>query len=533
MIKTDVWTHVAVTWRNNDPDHGLQFYINGVATAIETPWTGGGPLAATGTPVHLGVLSALGYLPLNGMIGRVAIYNASVDVKALYTTSAAMASAGAPVDIAPPVTVAATAAAAPREVDFPRPVFAHYMVALPVARGNATVEDYKEEIRHAQALGIDGFALNAGGWTIEKKNPSYKERTQRIYQAALELGTGFKLFMSADFASKLTFAEFVDMVESFRGHPNQFTHDGRPVVSTYKGENIDLTPQALAEFTGERAICLVPFYRSRPASELPTQGQILQVFQENSALDGFFNFGAAGSPANICRVTRAMAAVWKDAGKLFMAPVTPYYRGRGGNYRLFESRGFEGMAMHWEAAIESGADWVEVVTWNDWSEASYVAPFGPRDGTNLWNGHFGKMLSHEAYMEASRHYLEWFKTGVRPAITSDEFYYFYRLHPKTVAGPDEKFPNNVDQLDDRIYATVFLTAPATFKIECGTTSETFDLSAGVHHVSAPMAEGTPLFVLSRDGGLLHEKRGEFSIGPENNWADFNYFASSWLKPTTS
>lgn len=523
------WTHVAVTWRNDDPDHGLEFFINGKPAGINAPWTGGGPLVATGAPVFLGVISGQAFLPLNGSICRVAIYDCEIPIKTLHTASAA------PDMSAPEPSVVATSAISkkPAAEAGPKLVFAHYMVAIPTARGHATVEDYKDEIRHAQALGIDGFALNAGGWTIEKKIPSYKERTQRIYQAAAELGTGFRLFMSADFATALTFEEFVDMVESFRGHPNQFTQGGRPVISTYKGENIDLTPKAVAEFVGERAICLVPFYRSKPASELPNRAQIEQVFRDNEALDGFFNFGAAGLPAQITAVTREMASVWKGAGKLFMAPVTPYYRGRGRNYRLFESRGFEGMAMHWETAIATGADWVEVVTWNDWSEASYVAPFGERESTLLWNDHFGKMLSHEAYMEASRHYIEWFKTGVRPAVVNDEFYYFYRLHPKTVPGPKGEFPRNVEGLDDRIHATVFLASPATFRIECGATSESFDLSAGVHHVSAPMAEGTPLFVLSRAGGVLREKRGEFSIGPENNWADFNYFASSWRKPATS
>ncbi|MFH1498732.1 MAG: endo-1,3-alpha-glucanase family glycosylhydrolase [Verrucomicrobiota bacterium] len=520
-VPVNEWTHIVLTWRNDDPDYGLQFYINGRSAGNPTPFTGGGPLVATDAPIHLGVASGQGYLPLNGSIARVALYDHIVPIQSLHTAKVAAAQPNVPV----PVRAADGTAG--------KPVFAHYMVAVPLARGHSTVEDYKVEILQAQAMGLDGFALNAGGWTIEKKTPTYKERTTRIYQAAAELGTGFQLLMSADFATKLTFGEFVDMVESFRDHPNQFRHDGRPVISTYKGENIDLTTHAVAEFTGDRAICLVPFYRGKPASESPTLAQIQRIYDENTALDGFFNFGAAGSPEQICSITRNMASVWRGAGKLFMAPVTPYYRGRGGNYRAYESRGFEGMAMHWETAIDVGADWVEIVTWNDWNESSYVCPFGDRTNTNLWNDHFGKMLSHETYMEASRYYLQWFKTGERPAITDDEFYYFYRLHPKTVAGPEGRFPNHVDKLEDRIFATVFLTAPATFKIECGDTSESFELAAGVHHVSTPMADGTPAFVLTRDGVVLYEKQGEFSISPENNWADFNYFASSWRRQGAS
>src|SRR5579872_2193765 len=79
-------------------------------------------------------------------------------------------------------------------------VFAHYMVCCPTAGGGATVEDFKHEIQEAQSRGIDGFALNCGGWN--KSEPHYKVRTLEIYEAARRLGTGFQLFISADGAAQ-------------------------------------------------------------------------------------------------------------------------------------------------------------------------------------------------------------------------------------------------------------------------------------------------------------------------------------------
>ena len=38
-----------------------------------------------------------------------------------------------------------------------------------------------------------------------------------------------------------------------------------------------------------------------------------------------------------------------------MAGVTPCYRGLGGNYRVYESRGFEGLAQQWAGAIRDQA----------------------------------------------------------------------------------------------------------------------------------------------------------------------------------
>src|SRR5260370_30087985 len=45
-----------------------------------------------------------------------------------------------------------------------RRVFAHYMVAWPRGGPQATVASYPAEFRDAHTRGIDGFALNCGGW---------------------------------------------------------------------------------------------------------------------------------------------------------------------------------------------------------------------------------------------------------------------------------------------------------------------------------------------------------------------------------
>ncbi len=411
-----------------------------------------------------------------------------------------------------------------------RKVFAHYMVCIPTYGGSSAVTDYQREIRAAQSAGIDGFALNCGGWTL--REPHYKRRTELIYQAAQELGTGFKLFISADYATRLTSDETRDMVESFRDHPNQFRHDGRPVLSTFGGgrEQADFVR---SEFTGERAICYVPFYYPTPAVEMPNQAQVDQVFRDYSeSLDGFFHFGAAGTPEQIAESNRLLAGKWLGAGKLFMAGITPYYRGLGGNYRVYESRGFEGLAKQWEGVIRDQATWVELVTWNDWGEASYLAPFGSAYSTSLWNGHWGPMLSHTAFLKASRYYIDWYKSGSQPEIREDALYYFYRQHPQALSGirkpgetpPVPARPGHADQLADEIFVTAFLTAPAELTIYSGAAEKNFDLSAGVSHLSMPFEAGQQRFVLTRGSDVIIAKTGEQEISATEAWGNFNIFS---------
>ena len=96
-----------------------------------------------------------------------------------------------------------------------RLVLCWYMVCF----GNS-VEFYKQEIELAQRHGIDGFLLDVGSWS-----GNYVGSTERMYEAAKQLNTGFKLAMAPEYSVQ-PFTEGVrDMVLKFRDHPNQLRHE--------------------------------------------------------------------------------------------------------------------------------------------------------------------------------------------------------------------------------------------------------------------------------------------------------------------
>jgi glucan endo-1,3-alpha-glucosidase len=397
-----------------------------------------------------------------------------------------------------------------------------------MAGSAATEKDFAEEIRQAQSHGLDGFVLNCGSWD---KEPRYHAYGKLIFAAASKLSTDFKLLFSAD---KLPLDETVAMVTEFYDHPNMYRFRGKPVLSTFAGgekawTRAFLTPLAAAG----KPVFFVPFFFPRDPigriTERFTDRNLAQLIADNSFVDGFFFFGASGQGDEIAQVSKKIGQAWHSAGKLYMAPVTPYYCGLPQNNRVFESRGFEGMAAQWEAAINVGAQWVEIVTWNDWGESTYVASFGSPSTTDLWNGNWGPRLSHEAYLAASIYYIRWFKTGDR-SIHEDKLFWFYRLAPHSQPGQISPngvnaifSPNGADKLEDRVFVTVFLTAAAQVNIASGDRQYTFTLPAGMHHLDAEFADGPQRFSMARNGRILLKGDGAFPI-TENNWSNFDYLS---------
>ena len=406
----------------------------------------------------------------------------------------------------------------------PRLVFAHYMVCCPRDGDDASVAALAAEIKQAQARGIDAFALNCGSWTEE---PRYRATTTKLFRAAASLGSDFKLFFSAD---GLAPDVVVAMVSEFYGHSNMLRVAGRPLLSTFDGD----TEWAKAFLDpledAEKPVTFVPFFFPEGKAKVFTARNIAKLIADNSYVDGFFLFGAAGSGTEIARASQKVGEAWRRAGKLYMAPVSPYYRGLGyrENYRVFETRGFEGMALQWEAAIAVGAQWVEVVTWNDWSEASYVEDLGAAATDHIAGGYWGQLLSHAAYLAASEYYIRWFKTGVR-RIDRDDLYWFYRLSPRAVPGRSTPrgrkpaFPKGVENLEDRVFISAFLTAPAQITIESGKRRHQLDVDAGVHHLGVDFALGAQKFSVVRNGRTILAGDGAFPITDEN-WANYDYLS---------
>jgi hypothetical protein len=244
-------------------------------------------------------------------------------------------------------------------------VFAHYMLAY-----QSPIEFYKSEIELAQRHGIDGFALNAGDWGDEKIN--YVKAALRMYEAAKELNSGFKLFFSPDVNGLRNYPVTIgDMVTRFKDHPNQFKYHGEPVLSGWGGTPTTFAG-ALAKLKAEGTpVFFVPYvFHPKYSINWSTQ-TVRNFFKDQPQMDGIFDFAADQTAAEIIRSNRNARVATKELGKIFMAGVVPALN----SPNLRDFHGMEGYAKTWQGIVQDNPDWVEIVTWNDYNEDTNVMPY--------------------------------------------------------------------------------------------------------------------------------------------------------------
>lgn len=417
-------------------------------------------------------------------------------------------------------------------------VFAHYMVCF--ASYGETLDGYKLEIQEAQAAGIDGFALNVGAW--DASQAYYQTRVGLIYTAAEQLGTGFKLFFSVDFENA---TNTVSMVEQYANRTNSFHYQGKLVLSSYGHNNVPAAGWTGVDWTNAiigrlvkdgYPVFFVPHFFPSPVQELPGYSDAQYILQTyGNLLDGLFLFAAAGLPGTLAQCNSNYTAAVHATNKLSMASVSPHYWGcvqTSLGRRYFESDGAEGLDLQWRSIIQNQPDWVEIVTWNDWNESTYLCPID--DPAVYFPGLTPKRNPHVGYLELSKHYITWYKTGTEPIINRDGVLAYYRVHPKSALASNTNDPPVtwfIGNVHDTFYVTTFLAAPAVVEIKSGGTTTTNSVASGIHHIRASFLPGAQSVRLLRNGSTVVSLQGAPILTNIVNYNFFPFTAYGGYPPT--
>jgi glucan endo-1,3-alpha-glucosidase len=454
-------------------------------------------------------------------------------------------------------------AASTAHAQSPRVVFAHYMLAnQDYVAGDAPVEaviaSYQREIREAQAIGIDGFALNAGGWF---KEPRYIKRASEMFEAAYRLHSNFKLTFSADMCCSNDAEDVEDMVRRFANSPRYSTvyykRDGRFLLTTFAGEkkgpefwrqlrrdleqgsnpSLRNAPNALAAVSGVPSSKPVPIALVTSffwGGELPREPDIAAGLADYSpGIDGAFYWGIAAVPGlghapDQIPSGDAYAAVLHRAGKLYMAPICFQFWGANAG-RYYEYSGYSGMRAMWMDAINvSHPEAVEIVTWNDFVEGTYVSPIddpAQYSGANDLGASAAPLSTlnyfhtHRGATELLAYFIQWYKSGLPPRIHRDSVFWAYR----TVLDESVKEIKRYGPMVNMVYVTANLAAPAVLRVTAGSEVKTIDLAAGSTDVQVPMTVGSaPTFDLLRGGRRLAHGAGADPISAAAPYPNFYY-----------
>jgi len=397
----------------------------------------------------------------------------------------------------------------------PRLVWCHYMLWVPGV--SDTQDGFVREMQLAKSYGIDGFAFNTAQWNSVDWA---KTRMSLVAKAAEQ--TGFKFFMSADVTVEFIGSPngIVDMIASLAGSSAYYKVDGKAFLSTFVGQSVGWNWQdsVLNPLAGRGIpIYFVPFFDGDP------QG----VLNRFNFAQGFFHWSAwPYNNGNLQVVDPSLDKNWRSVtgsnGKVFMAPVSPWFAKHycglpadaKPNWVFGNYKGPGLWIEHWQQLISIGPDYIEIVTWNDYPEGSYIGPISAPWGiSDKCNGNGPTMYDragfpHDAFGDLGSYFISAYKSGNYPAVNQDKVYAFYRLFSKnqqcndpTGLGPVQ----NGQSMDDQIYIVTLFKSDASITIQSGGNSKTFNVGAGLTTSSLDFAVGAQSVTVSRNNNQVASK----------------------------
>lgn len=406
-------------------------------------------------------------------------------------------------------------------------VWAHHMVgnAYPYTQANWLVD-----IRAASAQGIDGFALNLGSesWQID--------RAADAYAAAQSSGTGFKLFLSLDLTALGCWStadgnHLVSIVQKFANHPNQAMHNGKVLVSTFAGSDCNF---GTGSGSGAWQWTFVDALKNQGTNIffVPSIFSDISTFAGNSWMDGELNWNSAWPMGNNQISTDTDNAYMNALGsKEYMAAVSPFFFTHFGAdlwNKNWLYRGDDWMyCTRWEQliAMRNRVKQVEILTWNDYGESSYIGPIqGALPGySSKWVNGF----DHQGLAPLTQYYATAYKTGQYPAITKDTLVLWSRPHAHDANANDYiGKPTGWDWTTDFVWAAVLATSDAVVTLTSGSNTQTFNVKAGLTKLKIANSPGGMSGTISRNGGNVATAtiNGQYTLTPATY--NYNYYVGS-------
>lgn len=395
-------------------------------------------------------------------------------------------------------------------------VFAHYMLVFQPP-GN----DYTNDIKLAKAAGIDAFAVNFEGpnWALTEG------WLTNFYKQAQDLD--FKLFISIDTTSVTDKNIAANVSKTFATWGSQLKINGHVVLSSFsvnppawdwQTDIIDQIGQPVLFLPGD----LTETSSGIPAAEA-NFGHFTWIHPANPAV---------GEPIDGQLTEQSIDedfAKWQTPSKPWMAGVAPYY------FRALEPDNWlnaqdDNMWVdRWMNLLKVKPNFIEIVTWNDFGESSYV---GPANTQSTEVDYYGN-LNHSAFYNMAKIFIKAYKAGqteISVTPEDEDVFFMYRTQPAESNGIQDNgfwqqtLPKNATSCKDNVYIFSFLTSPATIYLKSGETTYPVAAQAGVSKGTVPFHFGTQSITASRPLHYGKLQKSGPAISGELNKYNGNVFA---------
>jgi hypothetical protein len=376
---------------------------------------------------------------------------------------------------------------------------------------NYLFNDMKTEVLRASNAGLDGFAADILG---TEGSPNW-DRIKILMKAAPVADPNFKIMIRpscTEAGVESGVVAFAASIASLAKDPvyNKSLYklpDGRLVISPFAPDiqGAQWWSDWMAEMKNVHGIDVAFF-----PSLLNASTANKDAFAPISI--GLGNWGKR-NPAGNQNLSANIIDV-HNRGKMWMQPViTMDTRPKDSIYD--EAYNTENLRLMWSAAINHGADWVDHVTWNDYSEHTEFSP-----STHIGWGP----------LNISSYYITWFKTGTPPPIVRDVLYLSHRIQPYAALPTGGQ--TSLMQLRsgsspprDTVEVLSFLTAPASVTVKVGGNTYTYDAPAGLFAKTYPLAIGNVSATAVRGGTSAAEVLSPFPVVAAPVVQDLNYYFS--------
>ncbi len=380
----------------------------------------------------------------------------------------------------------------------------------PVGGTNWRVDNMKIEVKQATNAGLDGFTVDILGTSGQNW-----DNVKYLLQGAEQADPNFKILLMPDSNGSGVAAgqeSFAAAIASIADSKSVYRlPDGRLVISPFYPDN-SKTGAAwwkswldLMKSKYNIDVAFVPCFLS-----FSTTNQA--AFKSFSY--GYSNWGNRSPTAQSNNASYIQRS--HNDGKIWMQPVSMQDE-RPNQSLFYESYNTENLRTTWQSAA-GGADWIQIPTWNDYSEGAEISP-----STQIGWGP----------LDISSYYLQKFKFGSEPTINKDVLYLSHRTQfwqaTKAPASTQTKFmaiASGSATPRDTVEVLSFLTAAAKVTIKVGSTSTTYDAPAGVFARTVPLGLGSISVTAARDNTPIASINSPFPVQPDFIQQDLQYHVMS-------